>query len=67
VLVIAQNSTDDEAQEQALRALSHIGWIVAEVRRQGPITSDVSNEAGYLGHAVKEAMEHGFQIVVYDS
>ena len=66
VIVVAQGSTDEDAQDQALRALSHFGWTVAEVRRQGPITRDVSNEAGYLGQAARAAMEHGFQIVVYD-
>ncbi len=67
VIVVVQGDTEQDAQDQALRALSHFGWIIAEILRQAPITADVKDEPGYLGRAVKAAIEHGFQIVVYDS
>ena len=67
VMVVVQGETNEDAHKQALKALSHFGWIFAEILRQGPITADVKDDPGYLGRAVRAAIEHGFQIVVYDS
>jgi hypothetical protein len=66
VMVVARGNSEEVAHDQALKALSVHGWIVAEVRRQAPITADVSSEPGYLGQAVRDATATGFQIVVYD-
>jgi hypothetical protein len=66
VLVVARAETQEEAHQQALRVLNQHGWLIAEVRRQAPITTDVTSETGYLGRAVRAALEHGAQIVVYD-
>jgi hypothetical protein len=66
VLVVAQAETEEEAHQRALSVLNQHGWVIAEVRRQAPITTDVTNDTGYLGRAVRAAQEHGAQIVVYD-
>ncbi len=65
ILVVAQGDDEQAAHDRALRVLHQHGWIVAEVKRQAPLT-DIPQEDGYLRNAVLAALEHGAQIVVYD-